>query len=102
MAASLENIALTSRVGGLSTRLDPARLLAVAAAALLRVGRRLLGRSEPCWHDLNQHLLADIGETAVSAQREALRNPFDAPLGQIGDGKIDGRPFFARRTSPLG
>jgi hypothetical protein len=47
-------------------------------------------------------LLADIGETPASAEHEALRNPFDPPLGQIGGGRIDGRSRFARRTSPLG
>jgi hypothetical protein len=101
MFASLENIAPTSRVATLTRRLDPAGLLAVAAL-LVRVPRRLFRRPDPCWHELNPHLLADIGETPASAEREALRDPFDAPFGQIGGGKIDRRPLFARRTSQLG
>ena len=102
MSTSLGNIAATGRVASWSARLNPAGLLAVAAAPPLRVPRRLFKRPDPCWHELNQHLLADIGETPVSAERAALRNPFGEPLGEIGDGKIDRRSPFARRTSPLG
>ena len=96
MSARLETIVPASRVPGSSRLLDPAGLLTVAAA-LLRLRRRLFRRPGPRWHELSLHLLADIGETPASAEREALRNPFDAPLGQI-----DRRPLFARRTSPLG
>jgi hypothetical protein len=101
MSAKLENIALPDRVASLSRRLDASGPLA-DAAALLRLPRRLFRRPDPRWHELSLHMLADIGETPASADQEALRNPFDPPLGQIGCGKIDGRSLFARRTSPLG
>ena len=84
---------------GIATVTVPA---AVAALARLFRGARANGEG---WSSLSPHLVEDIGETPASAEAEAVRDMFCAPLGSIGFGhrvETGCRPPFPRPRSPLG
>jgi hypothetical protein len=49
---------------------------------VFRAASRRLGRPSPHRFDLNEHLLADIGETPAAA--EAARRASRSPLGAVG------------------
>ena len=58
------------------------RAIATVVESILRTASRTLRRPDPVWFGLNDHLLADIGETRAEAGAEAARCVWHAPLGQ--------------------
>jgi hypothetical protein len=64
------------------------RAMATVVENILRIASRTCRRPDPVWFDLNDHLLADIGETRAKAEAEAARCVWRTPLGTMADGAI--------------
>jgi hypothetical protein len=64
------------------------RAQATVAERVLRLARRAFRRPEPHWLDLNDHLLADIGETRAHAEsaRGVWRSLHGVAGGAVGVG----------------
>ena len=62
-----------------------ARAIAAVVESILRIASRTFRRPDPVWFDLNDHLLADIGETRAEAEAEAARCVWRTPLGTMAD-----------------
>jgi len=56
-----------------------------AVVESIRIASRIFRRPDPVWFGLNDHLLADIGETRAEAEAEAARCVWRTPLGTIAD-----------------
>jgi len=64
------------------------RAIAAVVESILRIASRTFRRPDPVWFGLNDHLLADIGETRAEAEAEAARCVWPTPLGAMADGGI--------------
>ena len=64
------------------------RAFATIVESILRLASRAFRRPDPVWFCLNDHLLADIGETRAEAEAEAARCVWRTPLGTMADGVI--------------
>ena len=64
------------------------RAIATVVESILRTASRAFRRPDPVWFGLNDHLLADIGETRAEAEVEAARCVWRTPLGAMADGGI--------------
>ena len=62
-----------------------ARAIAAFVESILRIASRTFRRPDPVWFDLNDHLLADIGETRAEAEAEAARCVWRTPLGTMAE-----------------
>ena len=63
------------------------RAIATVVESIRRNASRAFRRPQSVWLGLNDHLLADIGETRAEAEFEAVRRAWRTPLGTIaGDG----------------
>jgi hypothetical protein len=61
------------------------RAIAAVVESILRIASRTFSRPDPVWFGLNDHLLADIGETRAEAEAEAARCVWRTPLGTMAD-----------------
>lgn len=64
------------------------RAIATVVESILRFAGRAFRRPGPVWFGLNDHLLADIGETRGEAEAEAASRIWRTPLGAIAEGGI--------------
>src|SRR5271168_1992660 len=64
------------------------RAITAGVESILRIASRAFRRPDPLWFGLNDHLLADIGETRAEAEAEAERCVWPTPLGSMADGGI--------------
>ena len=64
------------------------RAISTAVESILRIAGGALRRPDQAWFSLNDHLLADIGETRADAEAEAARCVWRTPLGTMADGVI--------------
>jgi uncharacterized protein YjiS (DUF1127 family) len=64
------------------------RAIATVVESILRIASRIFRQRDPVWFGLNDHLLADIGETRADADVEAARWVWRTPLGTMADGAI--------------
>jgi hypothetical protein len=62
------------------------RAIATVVERTLGIASRAFRRPDPLWFGLNDHLLADIGETHAEAEIEAARSVWRTPLGAMADG----------------
>jgi hypothetical protein len=62
------------------------RAIAAVVESILRIAGRTFRRPDPA--GLNDHLLADIGETRAEAEAEAARCVWRTPLGTMADRAI--------------
>jgi hypothetical protein len=58
------------------------RAIATVVESILRTASRPFRRPDLIWFGLNDHLLADIGETRTEAEVEAARCVWRTPLGR--------------------
>ena len=61
------------------------RAIAAVVESILRIASRTFRRPDPVWLGLNDHSLADIGETRAEAEVEAARCVWRTPLGTMAD-----------------
>jgi hypothetical protein len=64
------------------------RAIATVVESILRTASRAFRRPDLIWFGLNDHLLADIGETRTEAEVEAARCVWRTPLGAMADSGI--------------
>jgi hypothetical protein len=72
------------------------RAITTVVAIILSIASRALRRPDPVWFGLNDHLLADIGETRAKADAEAARSFWNAPPGTMADGATSRDPARPR------
>jgi hypothetical protein len=61
------------------------RAIAAVVESILHIASRTLRRPDQVWFSLNDHLLADIGETRAEAGAEAARCVWHTPLETMAD-----------------
>jgi hypothetical protein len=64
------------------------RAIATVVESILLIASRTFRRPDPVWFGLDDHLLADIGETRADAEAEAVRCVWRTPLGSAADSVI--------------
>ena len=58
------------------------RAIATVVESIRRIASRAFRRPDPVWFGVDDHLLADIGETRAEAEVEAARRVWRTPLGR--------------------